>query len=807
MSASITLTLTHNANGGTGGPSTTSVYGSYTTAGTKTLTVNASSSKPTRTGYNFTGWSPSSVTKSYTFTQSQIDNGASIKINATTTAQWSIKKYTVTYNANGGTEAPASQTKTYGKELLLSTEQPSRYGYRFLRWNTAVDGSGTDYNGGDSYTSNAALTLYAVWENVSSYPTVNDGNIGSAVTITITDREAVAASYDVSYSFGNESGTIASRTTSKSISWTPAMSLCSQIPNSTSGTCIITVKSYDSDGNDIGSDTDTCTLTVPTSVVPSVDSCNFSESASVMLALNWGIFVQSKSEVIVSANASGVYDSTIDSWSINVNGTNYTGSGAITATTAAITASGTLSCTVTVNDSRGRSASGTYTFYVYPYSSPAMPVRIAQHDDDTEDVFVLQYKWNIFPCNNKNIKKLEYRYEKSEVGEYTPWATLTTAEYQPENSITGIVSVPDSDNYDYRLQYRVSDSFAEVVYTIDIPNQSSTIIDICPQYSTIAFGMKCVEDDFNHVNKAIKFHHGIFDGSGTPLRTNPDLLINGWFIVNQRGAASYTSAGYTADMWEIGESSEISLSDNVVFSGTLRQIIRIPPELLLGKTVTLTILTNGVYYENTGALPVSLPRETTACMNVLHAGGADWNIYYDVTVNMFTVVAVATSAEISAVKLELGSQSTLAGDIPDYNAERDRCKPYYYRLDPDNAFEAGLGSVYDLLWENPNTKATFAAQTISLDLSGYDFIGVEVVSAYNSEAQFHSTIQMIPKDGVAHYAVILHATGNYNFMRAFTMSDDGVVITEGYRNGSHGTGYCIPAKIYGIKGATLNADL
>lgn len=112
-----------------------------------------------------------------------------------------------------------------------------------------------------------------------------------------------------------------------------------------------------------------------------------------------------------------------------------------------------------------------------------------------------------------------------------------------------------------------------------------------------------------------------------------------------------------------------------------------------------------------------------------------------------------------------------------------------------------------LLWENPKTKATFAAQTLSLDLTEYDFIGVEVLSAYNSDAQFHSTLQWVPKDGVAHYAVILHATGNYNFMRAFTMSDDGIAITEGYRNGSHGTGYCIPARIYGIKGVKLNVDL
>lgn len=35
------------------------------------------------------------------------------------TAQWTAKKYTITYNANGHGTAPASQTKTYGSTLKL----------------------------------------------------------------------------------------------------------------------------------------------------------------------------------------------------------------------------------------------------------------------------------------------------------------------------------------------------------------------------------------------------------------------------------------------------------------------------------------------------------------------------------------------------------------------------------------------------------------------------------------------------------------------------------------------------------------
>ena len=72
--------------------------------------------------------------------------------------------YTVTYNANGGSGAPAATTKSYGIDLTLSTTYPTRSGYHFMGWNTAANGSGTSYAAGATYTGDANLTLYAQWE-------------------------------------------------------------------------------------------------------------------------------------------------------------------------------------------------------------------------------------------------------------------------------------------------------------------------------------------------------------------------------------------------------------------------------------------------------------------------------------------------------------------------------------------------------------------------------------------------------------------------------------------------------------------
>ena len=72
--------------------------------------------------------------------------------------------YTISYNANGGSGAPSSQTKTHGVSLTLSSTKPTRSGYTFTGWNTKANGTGTSYSAGGSYTVNASVTLYAQWK-------------------------------------------------------------------------------------------------------------------------------------------------------------------------------------------------------------------------------------------------------------------------------------------------------------------------------------------------------------------------------------------------------------------------------------------------------------------------------------------------------------------------------------------------------------------------------------------------------------------------------------------------------------------
>lgn len=86
--------------------------------------------------------------------------------------------YNISYNANGGSGAPSSQTKYYDKSLSLSSLKPIRTGYTFKGWSTSSTATKASYQPGDNYTSNSNVTLYAVWEKIQ-YNISYDANGGS----------------------------------------------------------------------------------------------------------------------------------------------------------------------------------------------------------------------------------------------------------------------------------------------------------------------------------------------------------------------------------------------------------------------------------------------------------------------------------------------------------------------------------------------------------------------------------------------------------------------------------------------------
>ncbi len=168
-------TLTINPNGGT--------YSGSTTL-TKYYGENVAIESPTKTGYNYS-WSKTGegTLSGSTFT---MGNG-----NATLTANWTAKTFTITFNGNGGTPTTQSKTVTYDSKYILPDTEPTYNGYKFLGWFTASSG-GTQVTTNTDVKITGSQTLYAHWEGKQYTVTfnANGGTTPSKTSMTVTYRSS-----------------------------------------------------------------------------------------------------------------------------------------------------------------------------------------------------------------------------------------------------------------------------------------------------------------------------------------------------------------------------------------------------------------------------------------------------------------------------------------------------------------------------------------------------------------------------------------------------------------------------------------
>ncbi len=129
--------------------------------------------------------------------------------------------YTVSFDANGGSGAPAAQTKTQNTALTLSSTKPSRSGYHFLGWAESSTASTPVYQPGGSYTKDESKTLYAVWGKTFEI-TGGKGTYTLGKPVTISYYAGGASSYDIVINLLGEGEVFrVENTTATSVTYTP----------------------------------------------------------------------------------------------------------------------------------------------------------------------------------------------------------------------------------------------------------------------------------------------------------------------------------------------------------------------------------------------------------------------------------------------------------------------------------------------------------------------------------------------------------------------------------------------------------
>jgi len=175
--------------------------------------------------------------------------------------------YTVKYNANGGTKAPASQTKEYGKSLTLRTAKPTKSGYIFQGWATSKSATKITYASGATYNDNKNITLYAVWKKKA------------AQKITASDKSIVKGNSSSLNAKTNGGGKLTYKSSNTKVA---TVSSAGKVTAKSYGKATITITAKETSTHQ------TATKKVTIKVIPKKVTWNYAKStAKKQLKLSW----------------------------------------------------------------------------------------------------------------------------------------------------------------------------------------------------------------------------------------------------------------------------------------------------------------------------------------------------------------------------------------------------------------------------------------------------------------------------------------------------------------------------------------
>lgn len=309
--------------------------------------------------------------------------------------------------------------------------------------------------------------------------------MGSAGTISVS-RASTSFTHTITYLYGTKSGTICTKSSSTSVSWTPPLDLAHMVPNATSGVGTLYCDTYNGNTN-IGSKSISFTCDVPASVKPSCSISSLTNTNST-----FGCYAKLLSGVKVKPSASGSYSSTISSLKISVTGmSDKTASSGTEYTFDPFTSTGEKTITVTAKDSRGRTNSATMKVTVSDYSLPTAKISASRGTgsttsnfiaDDTGDHAKIVSNGSVSSISGNTITPvLQYR-----IAGQSAWTNLAISASSLNMSDTRVIAVSDTQAYDIRLTIR-DKAGKEAVATMTLSNGFATM-DYKAGGDGIAFG-------------------------------------------------------------------------------------------------------------------------------------------------------------------------------------------------------------------------------------------------------------------------------------------------------------------------------
>ena len=345
----------------------------------------------------------------------------------------------------------------------------------------------------------------------ATVPSIDKPSLDCGSVIKFTGTSASSNFSHKLYSSWNEEekliATLDKGSTAVSYSYTIPTSWEKNMPNTTSAIATFILETLN--GNTvIGRKSINATVQVRSGIVPTVGNPTIEDTNSISKAM--GLYVQSQSCIKFTIPTSGNQGSTITSVSTKFNDQTYSGS---TFTTQAIQNSGTLSYTITVTDSRGRTATKSGSINVVAYNPPSLTNVSAKRansgyavDESSGTYALLHFKVGFTSLSNKNVTSFYIQYRASGASSWTKinsWANNYTLnqDYKADNLFTSTTTT-------YEVAFGVKDKF--------MSDYSWQIVTVTPTYALINFGKD---------GKSLTFF-GQDGNSANTLTINGNLAIN-----------------------------------------------------------------------------------------------------------------------------------------------------------------------------------------------------------------------------------------------------------------------------------------
>ncbi len=289
----------------------------------------------------------------------------------------------------------------------------------------------------------------------ASTVTASNGTLGTAQVLTV-ETNSSAFTHTITYECGGASGTICTKSSSTSISWTPPLSLASQNTTGTSVAVKFAITTYNG-SQTVGTNTKSITCAIPSSVKP---SCTVSVTDSTGYAQTYGKWIAGLSILNVVVTPTTSYGSPIASYSTMVNDAKYTTASFRVGT---VTTAGTVTITATVTDKRGRSGSASVSVAVSKFVEPAiikLTVKRCDSDgteNDQGNYVQATFSAEVESLNSKNTASYTLKYKKTTESTYT---SVALSAYNNVYSVTDATYIfPADSGSSYNVELSVTDNF------------------------------------------------------------------------------------------------------------------------------------------------------------------------------------------------------------------------------------------------------------------------------------------------------------------------------------------------------------